>query len=511
MADFSWKSPRACGVLMHISSLPSEQGIGSFGRGADLFLKFLRESGMKYWQICPLSPTGYGDSPYQSFSAFAGNPYFIDFEELFNCGIIAESDFSRLKALPQSRADYGKIYDTIPEILRRAAQNENAESLFETEIPLEKFLSENAFWLDDYAEFCALKKRFGGLPWSKWDKPFKFRQKYALTKDDEAEIRAVKFAQWVFFGQYAKFKAKAARSGVEIIGDIPIFLASDSADVWTRPELFELDQNLDQIRMAGVGPDYFSPTGQLWGNPLYDWRNSHPKILEFWKLRLKKAFELYDVLRLDHFRAFADYWAVPSGSADASTGKWESGPGEKFFEEIRKAFPREKFIAEDLGLLSEDAVKLADDIKIPTMAVLQFAFSSDASNPYLPHNQKRALVCYTGTHDNDTALSWYKNADPREQDFFRTYLAASGESPNWTLIQAAMICPADTAILPMQDILGLGGEARMNTPGRADGNWQWRALFGEIENARSFAPHLKRLCEISGRLCRESPADAAEK
>lgn len=501
MIDFSWQSPRASGILMHISSLPSNQGIGSFGVGADLFLKFLSESGMKYWQICPLSPTGYGDSPYQSFSAFAGNPYFIDFEELFECGLIDERDMFALNSLPKEYCDYGKIYETIPSILRKASTTPSAKKIFKSEISYEKFCEDNAYWLENYAEFCALKKRFGGRAWYEWDDKFKMRKSYKLEKSDEQEIESVKFAQWVFFSQYAKLKAKAKSLNIEIIGDIPIFLARDSADVWANPSLFELDEKLNPIRVAGVGPDYFSPTGQLWGNPLYDWKKSYTKIVAFWKARLKKSFELYDVLRIDHFRAFADYWAIPADSENAISGKWEKGPNLKFFKEIRETFQTEKFIAEDLGLLSKEAVKLAQDLNIPTMAVLQFAFSGDSKNTYLPHNLKRNLVCYTGTHDNDTANSWYTNADEKTKDTFRCYFATDASLPSYTLTLSALTSVAQTAIIPMQDILDKGAGARMNTPGVANGNWQWRVQFAEIESAINLkSPNLRKLCEISDRL-----------
>ena len=486
---------------MHISSLPSGQGIGSFGGGAERFLDFLTIAGIKYWQICPLSPTGFGDSPYQSFSAFAGNPYFIDFFELKNLGFIGEEDAQKLRGLPQARCDYGAVYQTLPPILEKAAQK-----FFEAGSPqifgetFGEFCEKQRDWLENYALFCAMKKRFGGAAWSEWPQEIKTRAKIELTKEDEEKINAVKFGQYIFFGQYARLKAKAAARNIEIIGDMPIFVSADSADVWANPQLFDLKKDLSPRNVAGVGPDYFSPTGQLWGNPLYSWKKNKEAVYAFWQARLKKAFELYDVLRLDHFRGFADYWAIPGGSTDATKGKWLIGPGRDFFKRMRKFFPTEKFIAEDLGLLSKRAVKLCKSIKIPTMAVLQFAFGGDAKNPYLPHNLTRGIVCYTGTHDNETTNSWYANADPKTQDHFRKYFATPATSPNWNMILGALTSVADLAVMPMQDILSLDGNARMNTPGVAAGNWQWRISGDSLEFAiEKTAPFLRELCGLSGR------------
>ncbi|MBR6389259.1 MAG: 4-alpha-glucanotransferase [Opitutales bacterium] len=501
MADYSWQTARAAGVLMHISSLPSDQGIGSFGNGAERFLDFLNLAGVKYWQICPLSPTGFGDSPYQSFSAFAGNPYFIDFFELKSLGLITEDDAQKLRALPQNRCDYGAIYQTLPQILGRAAK-----AFFETGKPkifqksFGEFCEEQKDWLESYALFRALKKRFGGGSWTEWPEDFKSSKNIKLTAGDIEAANAVKFGQYVFFSQYLRLKEKANARGIEIIGDMPIFVSADSADVWANPQIFDLNEDLTPRNVAGVGPDYFSPSGQLWGNPLYAWKTQKSEVFAFWEKRLKKAFELYDVLRLDHFRGFADYWAIPSGSADATKGEWIVGPGKDFFDKMRKIFPAEKFIAEDLGILSERAKKLCADINIPTMAVLQFAFGGDAKNPYLPHNLRRNIVCYTGTHDNETTNAWYAGADAKTQDHFRRYFATPAHSPNWNMILGAFTSVANLAIIPMQDILSLDGEARMNTPGVAAGNWQWRigrgALDAAIENT---APFLRGLCEISGR------------
>lgn len=507
MTDYSWTTSRAAGILMHISSLPSRQGIGSFGEGAEKFLDFLTLSGIKYWQICPLTPTGFGDSPYQSFSAFAYNTYFIDFFELQKFGLIDESDAYKLSGLPSKKCDYGAIYQTLPDILRKAARK-----FFESQKPslydksFDVFCEENKDWLDNYALFCALKKRFGGLPWTKWDAEFKTRKNITLSDADKDEISSVKFGQYVFYCQYMRLKRKANSRNIEIIGDMPIFVSEDSADVWANPELFDLKKDLSPRNVAGVGPDYFSPTGQLWGNPLYSWKSNPKGVHGFWEKRLEKAFGLYDVLRLDHFRGFADYWAIPANSKDASNGSWKIGPGKQFFEKMREIFKTEKFIAEDLGILSERAVKLCRDINIPTMAVLQFAFGSDASNPYLPHNLSRNIVCYTGTHDNPSTNDWYANADPKTQDHFRRYFATPAQSPNWNMVLGALTSVSNLAIIPMQDILSLGAESRMNTPGVASGNWQWRMSFFQLESAiKNTSSFLRSLCELSGRENKAEP------
>ncbi len=501
MSDYSWIDSRSAGVLAHISSLPSSQGIGSLGTGARDFLRFVRASGFKYWQICPIGPTSFGDSPYQSFSAFAGNAYFIDLDELADCGMIQQSDYMHLEEGSQSSCDYGKIYENFTRILIKAFKNRDKATKLNFKITFEDFEKQNSYWLEDYAKFRALKKRFGGAPWYDWPKDFANHKNAKLSKADEEEVECIKFAQWIFANQYNNFKSDAAKLGVEIIGDLPIFLSYDSADVWANPELFELDGDFKPVNVAGVGPDYFSPTGQLWGNPLYDWKNKKGKVFDFWKLRLAQAFKLYDVVRLDHFRGFADYWAIPYGSESACNGKWLKAPAMEFFDEMRKTFKREKFIAEDLGLLSRRAEKLRDDLKIPSMAVLQFAFGGDASNPYLPHNLKPNMVCYTGTHDNDTSISWYKNADEKTKDQFRRYFASSGDAPNWTLTLAAMTSVSKIAIIPMQDVLGLDGSARMNTPGKASGNWKWRMSWAELRGAISDqSKFLRSMCELTGRL-----------
>ena len=503
MADFSWTAPRGAGVFLHISSLPSEYGVGNIGSATDCFFDFLNSVGFRYWQICPLNPTGFGDSPYQSFSAFAGNIYYIDYSLLAKNGLLEEGDLVPLKSLPKHKCDFGALYHIVPHLLRTAygrfaeiaSRKDNANFL--------AFCKKQAHWLDSYSLFMALKTHFEGASWDRW--PAEFRdytkaRKAKLPENILLEIEIVKFGQWIFFSQYADFKKRAKKAEVEIFGDLPIFLAYDSADVWANPELFDLKKDGSPANVAGVAPDYFSETGQLWGNPLYDWKGAKKKVFEFWFKRIEAALEMFDVIRFDHFRGFADYWAIPASATDARAGKTKKGPGLEFFEALRKKFPKSRFVAEDLGLLSKAAFKLRDDIKIPAMAVLQFAFGGGPENPYLPHNIRKDCVYYTGTHDNNTACGWYSSASEKEKDQFRRYFRASGECANWDMIHGVMMSVAQMAVFPMQDIVGLGSECRTNTPGAAFGNWQWRLLGEQLENvSRVNAPYLKSLADLSGR------------
>ncbi len=507
--DFSWAQKRGAGVFLHISSLPSEYGIGNVGAAARPFFEFLETAGLGYWQICPLGPTGYGDSPYQSFSSFAGNPYFIDVSELVALGLLRESQLEPLRRLPSDFCDYGGIYGILPKLLRTAYLNWRATGMGDLGFceSFKRFCSRNSFWLDAYSRYVAIKEKFGGKAWLDW--PDKYRnfneaKRVKLSDDDIESAESAKFTQWVFFCQYQNFRKLASEHGIQIFGDIPIYVAPDSADAWSNPQLFKLDEFGNPLFVAGVAPDYFSDKGQLWGNPIYDWSGSKNAVYEFWRLRLKSAFELFDVVRLDHFRGFADYWSIPASAKDAREGKWIKGPGRGFFIFLRKNFPSQKFVAEDLGLLSPEAEKLRDDIKIPSMAVLQFAFGGDSSNPYLPHNVKRECVYYTGTHDNNTAMGWYAAANETERDDFRTYFRSSGESASWDMIHAVMLSQPKLAVFPMQDVLSLPSECRTNTPGLPHGNWKWRMTLLQLETARrDNAPYIRRLCKLSGRIVPE--------
>ncbi len=506
--DFSWSKGRSAGVFLHISSLPSEWGIGNVGGSAEAFFDFLETAGMRWWQMCPLGPTGYGDSPYQSFSAFAGNPYFIDLEDLTRSGLLKAADVEPLRRLPRDFCDYGAVYAAIPALLRKAAfawrTAGSPEGIFDYRQSFKSFSGKNASWLEPYSLFSAYKRKFGGKPWYEWPQDCRFFKNAAKIKRDSEtvdEIFAVKFCQWIFFCQFEKFREKAESRGIKIFGDLPIFVAHDSADVWENPEIFELNKDGSARNVAGVGPDYFSAEGQLWGNPLYDWRGAKTQVYEFWRRRISAALSMYDAVRLDHFRGFADYWSIPAKSNDARKGSWKLGPGMDFFRFLKRNFPKNRFVAEDLGMLSKRARELRDKLNMPSMAVMQFAFGDAPSNPYFPHNVRRNCVYYTGTHDNDTACGWYASAGEDAKDQLRRYFRSPGDSPNWDMIHALLLSAAQMAVIPMQDILGLPSECRMNTPGKAGGNWRWRMTCEQLEAAKNLnAPYLKSLAHLGGRL-----------
>lgn len=501
--DFSWIKRRGAGVFLHISSLPSEFGVGNIGSAADAFLDFAQSAGFSYWQMCPLGPTGYGDSPYQSFSSFAGNIYFVDYARLVADSLLDESDLDALRSLSDSDCDYGALYRIVPALLHKAAMKFRLCAPQAETAKFKRFCAKNADWLDAYALYCALKNKFGAKPWLEWPESFR-NYEYAaknVPADCADDIYSVRFGQWIFFTQYADFRERVAARGIEIFGDIPIFVSLDSADVWSNPTLFEIDSHFRPKNVAGVAPDYFSANGQLWGNPLYDWKNAKPALFEFWRRRIAAAAKMADVIRFDHFRGFADYWSIPAKSGDARKGSLKKGPDAEFFDFVKKHFPKQKFVAEDLGLLSKAAAALRDGLDIPSMAVLQFAFGDNAKNPYLPHNIRRNCVFYTGTHDNDTSIGWYESASESVRDEARRYFRASGDAVNWDMIHAVMLSVAKIAIFPMQDIIGLGSWARTNTPGKPDGNWRWRMTSAQLQKAcADNAPYLRSLCELSDRL-----------
>lgn len=500
-----WLNQRSCGVLLHPSSLPSECGIGNLGASARRFIDFLSAAGFHYWQVCPFGPTGYGDSPYQCFSAFAGNPYFIDWQVLLDNEILHPSDLDELRRLPHDRVDYGWLYQAFYPVARKAYERYRASGFptFNGYVSFADF-KENRPWLRPYAVFRALKDRFNGLPWQKW--PPRYRNYVEFLKlppdsDLEAAAEAHFFYQYLFFNQWRQLRAYAAGKNIRIIGDIPIFVAIDSADVWSCPAIFDLRRDGNPRAVAGVPPDYFSPTGQLWGNPLFRWDVLKDEGYQWWLDRLKANFELYDVIRLDHFRGFHNYWAIPYGRQDAVKGKWLPGPGMDFFDAVMKAFPNAPLMAEDLGELIPEVYELRDACGFPGMAILQFAFGSGSANKFLPHNHQAHSVVYTGTHDNDTSLGWYQKASPETQDHFRRYLRVPGDAPQWDLIRAAYESVANLAIIPLQDLLDLGSEARMNHPGEPSGNWQWRCFAKQLDKLEETnADYLYSLADLYGRL-----------
>lgn len=501
---FNWLSARAAGVLLHPTSLPGDQGIGTFDAQAERFLDFLQAAGSKYWQLCPLGPTGYGDSPYQCFSAFAGNPYLIDLREFVAHDLLDVAALAPLARLDADRVDYGALYELKWPLLFQAHERYRraGEPALYGDFAL--FKQRRATWLDDYAYFRALKDHYNGRPW--WEWPADSRNhaqavKAPLRARLAHTIEAHQFAQYAFFGQWSRVKAGATRRDIGIIGDIPIFVAADSADVWANPGLFELDpKTCLPLAVAGVPPDYFSNDGQLWGNPLYIWPRHAADNYAWWHARLRASFELYDVVRIDHFRGFEDYWRIPFPAKDARGGAWTPGPGLDFFHSVQAAFPEAKIIAEDLGALTPAVNKLRDDTGLPGMAILQFAFGSDAKNLYLPHNLAPNGVIYPGTHDNDTSLGWYATAPEEERDVVRRYFRVNGQEAGWDFIRAAYAAVSRLAVIPMQDILGLGSEGRFNRPGHPAGNWQWRYRTSQLDGLLGgAAAYLRELGTLHGR------------
>ncbi|HQU08575.1 MAG: 4-alpha-glucanotransferase [Verrucomicrobia bacterium 21-51-4] len=475
---FNWLRERSVGILAHVSSLPSPYGIGNFGKGAHDFVDFLSDAGMRLWQVCPLGPTGYGDSPYQSFSAFALNPYFIDLEKLIDFNAITAEDLAPLRALPQERVDYGALYATFWPILEKAANKFlNNPQRGDLHLIWKTFLEENHAWVEPYCAFMALKARFKGQSWTQWPAEFRNYQKAQQSPLFAEIVKAgEKYAvyQCIAFSQWRDLREYAGNKGVQVIGDIPIFVASDSADVWSNPELFDLTAEGLPASQAGVPPDYFSQDGQLWGNPLYNWKAHAKSKYAWWLSRLKTNLDLYDIVRLDHFRGFESYWSVPPEEKTARTGKWIPGPGIELFASIAKAFPDCKLIAEDLGDLTPGVHDLLMATGLPGMSILQFAFGGDEKNVYLPHHALHNQVLYPGTHDNNTARGWYETTSEATRLHAQRYLGINGSEISWDLVRAAYRNIACIAIIPLQDLLNLGSEGRMNTPSTAQGNWSWR-------------------------------------
>ncbi len=467
---------RASGILMHITSLPGPYGIGTMGAASQAFVDFLAQSGQRWWQILPLSPTGYGDSPYQSCSAFAGNHYLIDLDILVQQGLLLPGEPDGVFwGDREDRVDFGLQYANRLTLLRRAfARFTHWEAL-------DAFCREQADWLWDFALYMALKDRYQGKPWYSWPQSLKFREPGALEEAKEAlsrEITFYCFVQYLFFTQWQALRDYAHRQNVQIMGDVPIYVPYDSADVWKDPQLFQLDEGLTPTAVAGVPPDYFSQDGQLWGNPLYRWDVLEQTGYRWWINRLGAAGKLYDAVRIDHFRAFESYWAVPNGEETAKNGSWVKGPGLAFLKSVQNAFPELFLVAEDLGMLTQEVFDLRDSAGLPGMKILQFAFDSPESQ-YLPHNHTENALCYTGTHDNLTLTQWLETLSPEVLSYAAAYMALTeAEGYAKGVIRTAMASVCRLCIIPLQDWLELGEEARMNTPGVAGGNWTWRTEKG---------------------------------
>ena len=472
---------RSSGILFPISSLPSPYGIGTFGKAAYEFADFLKAAGQKYWQVLPLGPTSYGDSPYQSFSTNAGNPYFIDLDMLIEDGLLTKEEVKKEKWGTNPRyVDYGQIYISRFRVLEKAKERGYKSLINE----IGAFVDDNP-WVENYALFMALKKHFNMISWQEWpeedirlhDKDAVLKYKMELADDMEFYI----FIQYLFFKQWDKLKKYINGLGIEIIGDLPIYVALDSCDVWAEPEFFSLDDENYPVEVAGVPPDYFSADGQLWGNPCYDWDAMKKDGYRWWLRRIEGAVKLYDVLRIDHFRGFDEYWAVPAGQETAKNGQWKPGPGMDLVGLLSSTFPKTEFIAEDLGQPSPTVVKLLNDSKWPGMKVLEFAFDSGEANNYQPHTYDKNCICYTGTHDNATVMEWYQTAKKADRKYAKEYLGISRfEKFNWGMIRGGMSSVAVLFVAQMQDYLGLGKFNRINIPGTKSGNWQWRLLKNEL-------------------------------
>ncbi len=470
---------RASGVLMHLTSLSSPHGIGTMGKEARAFADFLAAGGQRYWQLLPLGPTGYGDSPYQSFSTFAGNPYLIDLDFLAEEGLLTEPEYAGEDwGEDPQRVDFGLLYRKRYPVLKKAVRRllERKEPEYET------FLAENAHWLPDYALFMALKDAGGGTPW--WQRPEELRRREprALARTGEELREETDFwqgVQYLFFRQWQKLKEYVNGRGIGLIGDLPIYVALDSADVWAGPELFQLDRELVPTEVAGCPPDAFAADGQLWGNPLFDWERMEADGYAWWIGRIAHQLRLYDMLRIDHFRGFESYYAIPFGEGTARNGRWRPGPGMKLFRAVEAALGQKDIIAEDLGYLTPEVRQMLAESGFPGMKVLQFAFDSREESDYLPHNYDKNCVVYVGTHDNDTALGWLDTVSPEDRRYAMDYLKLTGaEGYHWGLMRGAWASAAQLAVVTAQDLLGLGSGARMNTPSTLGGNWQWRAMPG---------------------------------
>jgi 4-alpha-glucanotransferase len=492
---------RAAGILLAVSSLPSPYGIGSFGEAAREWLNFLKDSGQRYWQILPLGPTGWGDSPYQSFSAFAISAYYIDLDTLIAQGLLLPQEVNAVRWGTKAGAvDYAALYRRREPLLRLAWAR------FKPCAEFDEFCSQNSFWLDDYSLFMAIKKKHRGRSWLEWEEPLKLRENAAMRKIQRklaSEIHYYSFVQYIAYTQWQQIRDYAHSLGIAIIGDMPIYVAADSADAWANSELFQLDEKRRPLRVAGCPPDSFTSSGQLWGNPLYRWDTIAETGFAWWIARLRFSFSLYDIVRIDHFRGFESFFSIDARAADAAGGEWVKGPGLAFIEAVNRELPGMAvdvaIIAEDLGFLTEEVRALLKASGYPGMKVLQFAFDSREPGGYMPYTYDRNCVVYTGTHDNSTTPGWFKSAPADSVNLAMEFLGINNRKEgHWALIRCALASVAHTAIIPMQDYLGLDDRARMNTPSTLGGNWQWRIPPGAATPA--LAQEIRRLTSLFGRI-----------
>jgi len=500
------KIERSFGILLHPTCFPGRWGIGALGREAERFLDWLASTGAKWWQVLPLGPTSYGDSPYQSFSAFAGNPYLVDPEMLIEKGWLDKTE--EPPNYPADTVNYGWLYETRWPLLRRAFIGFQARASTQDKARLAAFIQLEQSWLEDFALFMALKTRFGGKPWNEWSPDLRDRKPAALAKAREElayDVALHEWIQWLFYSEWGNTKAYAESKGIQIIGDMPIFVAFDSSDVWANPQYFYLDHDGNPTLVAGVPPDYFSENGQLWGNPLYRWDVMEQENFAWWISRIQQSLKQCHLVRIDHFRGFEAYWEIPFGMPNAIKGRWVKAPGERLFRAVRAAMGDAPIIAEDLGVITPEVEALRDGSGFPGMKILQFAFSDD-TNAFLPHNYPAHgnVIVYSGTHDNDTSLGWFRTAPPTEVAFMRGYLARydirclSEYEVAGAFVELAFKSPAHLAVAPLQDVFGLGTAARMNFPGKLGGNWSWRFVESDLEDG--VATGLKALAKANNRL-----------
>ena len=498
---------RCAGILLHPLSLPGPRGCGTLDDSVDRLLSFCKDHHQSIWQVLPLGPTGYGDSPYQSFSTHAGNPYLISIEALSEAKLATEEELEKADfECEGSGIDYCQLYEKKRPLLYAIASQFSKRQNKEQAESYKSFCREQQHWLDDYALYMTIKEQ-QEKSWQDWPKPLKTRQKSALDKvkkEFKVDIENHRVIQWFFHSQWQVVRTKAAAAGVKIMGDIPIFVALDSADAWANPKLFQFDSERKPIAVAGVPPDYFSADGQLWGNPLYQWEEHSKTGFKWWKERLQSSLRLYDMVRIDHFRGFAGYWSIPADEKTARGGSWVPAPGEELFTALKEEFPELPIIAEDLGDITPDVHALRNKFELPGMKVLQFAFS-DPQNTFLPHKYDKNFVVYTGTHDNDTTAGWYLDSDRKqEREFFRRYLGLSNDTDTEEaveqMVRLALRSVAQIAITPFQDILKKDSQSRMNIPSEASGNWQWRMTLEELEQKQDW---LLEATWLSGRKCNE--------
>jgi 4-alpha-glucanotransferase len=513
--------PRSSGILLHPTSLPGPFAIGDLGPEAYRFVAFLIAAGQSLWQVLPLGPTGYGDSPYACYSAFAGNTFLISPEQLVTEGLLAQSDLQVADSTSLDRVDFERVHKLKEDLLRQAYERYTKSTDTTLRSAFETFAQLQAHWLDDYALFRALKDAHGGVAWNDWEPSLVRRTPSALDRAREhfrEQVEAHMFYQFLFYRQWFALKSYCNAHGIKVIGDLPIFVAQDSADVWTNPEQFKLDKDGIPLVVAGVPPDYFSTTGQLWGNPLYNWERMLNDGFKWWIERVRATLAVVDIARVDHFRGFAACWEIPGGDTTAERGRWVEAPGRELFIRIRKTLGELPIIAEDLGVITPDVVALREDFGFPGMRILQFGFGSDAKNMDLPHNYERNVVAYTGTHDNDTTVGWFLSVAgegstrtakqiERERTFALKYLNSSGKEIHWDFIRGLLASVANTAVVPLQDVLGLDTSARMNLPNSTEGNWAWRYIPGVLTD--EIAARLKEITQLYGRT-KDEPDGAVE-